>query len=98
VGSSRIQVYSKGDFTEGRRLYNEALNVWNTFPERNTYVVTSTDLLTYLFWSQSEYAAGNKREAQEKLADARKKLAALTLGPQTDIFKSQIDYTARFVD
>ena len=74
------------------------------FPELRAYfpphilIVTSTDLLTYLYWSQSEYAAGNKREAQEKLADARKKLVALTPGPQTDTFKSQIDYTARFVD
>ena len=91
-------LYSKGDFTEGRRLYNEALNVWNKFPERNSYVVTSTDLLTFLYWSQAEYASGNKGSAQEKLAEARKRLATLTPGPQTETFKSQIDYTARFVE
>jgi tetratricopeptide (TPR) repeat protein len=91
-------LYSKGDYTEGKRLYNEALNVWNKFPERNTYVVNSTDLLTLLYWSQSEFAVGNKREAQERLMDARKKLAALSQGPQTEALKSQIDYTARFVD
>jgi tetratricopeptide (TPR) repeat protein len=91
-------LYSKGDYSEGKRLYNEALNVWNKFPERNTYVMNSTDLLTMLYWSQSEFAAGNKREAQERLTDARKKLAALSQGPQTEALKSQIDYTARFVE
>ncbi len=91
-------LYSKGDYTEGKRLYTEALNVWNKFPERNTYVVNSTDLLTFLYWSQSEFAAGNKREAQERLADARKKLTSLSPGPQTEALRSQIEYTAKFVD
>lgn len=91
-------LYSKGDFTEGKRLYNEALNVWNKFPERNAYVVNSTDLLTLLYWSQSEFAAGNRRDAQERLTDARKKLSALSAGPQTEALRSQIEYTSKFVD
>lgn len=91
-------LYSKGDFTEGKRLFGDALNVWNKFPERNTYFVNSIDLITLVYWSQSEFAAGNKREAQERLNEAKRKLAALTPGPQTDVFKSQIDYTARFVE
>ena len=91
-------LYSKGDYTEGKRRYSEALNVWDKFPERNSYVVNSTDLLTLMYWSQSEFSAGNKQVAQEKLADARKKLAMLTPGPMTDSLKNQIDFTSHSVD
>ena len=91
-------LYSKGEYSEGKRLYAEALNVWNKFPERNSFVVNGTDLVTQMYWSQAEIGVGNKQAAQERLAEARKKLTALPPGPMTDSLKGQIDYTARFIE
>ena len=91
-------LYSKGDYTEGKRLYAEALGVWDKFPERNVYVVNSIDLITLMYWGQSEFAAGNKLDARSHLDEARKKLAGMPPGPYTDTLKTQIDYTATYVD
>lgn len=91
-------LYSKGEYSEGKRLYNEALNVWSKFPERNAYVVNSVDLLTLMYWSQSDYTAGEKSDALAHLTEARKKLTLLSPGPYTDTLRAQIEYTATFVE
>lgn len=91
-------LYGKGEYSEGRRLFGEAVNVWARFPERNAYVVNSTDMVTQMYWSQAEFGAGNRQEARERLAEARRKLAALPPGPGTDSFRSQLEFTARFVE
>lgn len=93
-----MHLYSKGEYTEGKRLFSDTLNVWTQYPERNAYVVNSTDLITQMYWSQAEWQAGNRSAAQEHLAEARRKLAALTPGPMTESLKNQIDYTAQFVE
>lgn len=90
--------YSKGEYSEGRRLYGEAVNVWARFPERNAYIVNTTDLVTLMYWGQAEYAAGHVAEARERLAEARRRLAALPPGPFTETLKNQVEYTARFVE
>lgn len=91
-------LYSKTEYAEGRRFYGEALHVWKRFPEKNAYVVNSTDLMTSMYWSQAEWAAGNRQAAQERLAEARRKLSMLPPGPMTESLKNQIEYTGRFVD
>jgi hypothetical protein len=91
-------LYSKGEYTEGRRLFADSLNAWSKFPERNAYVVNSTDLLTYMYWGQAEFAAGNRQEAKDKLSEARKKLSMLPGGPMTESLRSQIEYTAKFIE
>ena len=91
-------LYSKGEYTEGKRLFGEALNVWNKFPERNAYVVNSTDLVTLMYWSQAEFGVGNKKPAKDLLTEAKRKLAELPPGPMTESLKNQINYTAQFVE
>jgi hypothetical protein len=91
-------LYSKGNYTEGKRLYEESLKVWNKFPEQNTYFVNSVELVTYLYWSQADYAAGNKNDAKSRLAEARKRLDNLAPGPYTESLRGQIEYWAKFID
>jgi len=92
--------YGRGEYTEGKRLYNEALSVWNKFPERNTFIVNSSDVITLINWSGSDFMVGNKVEARERLVDARKRWAVIApiSGPMIDTLKNQIDYIARYVD
>jgi hypothetical protein len=91
-------LYSKGEYTEGRRLFLAAINTWDKFPEKNSYVVNSTDLVTFMFWSQAEHLAGNKTEAQAKLVEAKRKLTMLSPGSFTEALKNQIDYSERLIN
>ena len=91
-------LYSKGNKDEGQRMYADAMNVWARYPERNTYVRDSSDLLTLMYWSQAVYSAGDKPAAREKLAQARQKLAGLPPAPYTDSLSNQLNYAAQFIE
>jgi hypothetical protein len=91
-------MYSKGQREEGKRLFEEAMRVWDKFPEPNAYLVNSFDLVTLLYWGQAEFAAGNRAEAKAHVADARKRLGAMPPGPYTDGLKSQLDFGAKYID
>lgn len=91
-------LYSKGDYTEGKKYYEIALGVWNKFPERNMYIVNSTDLVTLMYWSQAELSAKNLQEAEKLIAQAKDKLAQLSPGPMTQSLAMQINYTVGFIE
>jgi len=90
-------LYSKGNYTEGKRFYQEALKVWDRFPEQNAYIVNSVELVTYMYWGQSDYLAGNKNDAQSHLVEARKRLENLSPGTYTDSLRGQLEYAASFI-
>jgi len=91
-------LYSKGDYTEGRKYYEMALGVWNKFPERNMYIVNSTDLVTLMYWSQAELAAKNVKEAEKLIVQAKDKLAQLSPGPMTQSLSMQVNYTVGLIE
>ncbi len=91
-------LYSKGDYTEGKKYYEIALGVWNKFPERNMYIVNSTDLVTLMYWSQAELAAKNMQEAEKLIAQAKDKLAQLSPIPMTQSLTMQINYTVSLIE
>lgn len=91
-------LYSKGDYTEGKRFYEMSLGVWNKFPERNMYFVNSTDLLTFMYWSQAELMANNVKDAEKQLSQAKEKLSKLPSGPLTESFANQIEYTVGLIE
>jgi hypothetical protein len=93
-----VHVARKGQREEGKRLFEEAMRVWEKFPEPNTYLVNSFDLVTLLYWGQAEFAAGNRAEAQAHIAEARRKLGAMPPGPYTDGLKSQLDFGAKYIE
>ncbi len=96
--SYAFYLYSKGDYTEGKRFYEMALGVWNKFPERNMYFVNSSDLLTFLYWSRAELMAKNVKDAEELLNKAKDRLSRLSPGPLTESFANQIKYTVALIE
>jgi len=91
-------LYSKGDYTEGKKYYEMALSVWYKFPERNMYIVNSTDLTTLMYWSQAELMANNVKEAEKLIAQAKDKLAQLFPSPSTTSLAMQVDYTVGLIE
>lgn len=91
-------LYAKGETHEGKRLFAEAMGVWARFPERNAYIVNSVDLVTLMYWSQAELGAGNRDAARARIAEARQRLALLAPGPYTESLRTQLEYTAKFVE
>lgn len=91
-------LYSKGDLTEGKKYYGMALRVWDKFPERNMYIVNSTDLVTLMYWAQAEVGARNVNEAEKLIGQAKEKLSQLAPGPMTDSLRNQIDYTVSTIE
>jgi tetratricopeptide (TPR) repeat protein len=94
-----VYLYGKGEYTEGRKHFELALKTtWEKYPERSMAVVHATDMLTLLYWSQSEYTARNTEPARDLLAQSRRKLGQLPPSPYREALASQADYTARFVE
>ena len=91
-------MYSKGQREEGKRLFEEAMRVWDKFPEPNAYLVNSFDLITLLYWGQAEFSSGHVVEAKGHIAEARKRLAAMPPGPYTDGLKNQLDFGAQYIE
>ncbi len=83
-------LYTKGDYSEGKKYFELALDVWNRFPERNLYVINSYDLVTLMYWSQAELVANNIAEARKQLGRAKEKLSQLPPGPMTQSLSNQI--------
>lgn len=91
-------LYSKGDYTEGKKFYEMALSVWKKFPESNMYIVNSTDLITFMYWSQAELMANNVKEAENLIGQAKEKLLQLPPSPMTKSLEMQVNYTAGFIE
>lgn len=91
-------LYSKGDYTEGKKYYEMALDVWSKFPERNMYIVNSTDLLTLMYWSQAELMVNNIRGAEKNIDLAKEKLEQLPSTPMTQSLAMQINETIGFIE
>lgn len=91
-------LYGKGDFGEGKKYYDLALKVWDKFPEGSLYIINSFDLVTLMYWSQSELGAHNLLEARNKLTQAKEKLAQLDPGPYTDSLANQIGSAERAIE
>lgn len=91
-------LYAKGNFSEGKKYYSLALKVWDNFPERNLYIINSTDLITLMYWSQAEVGAHNLVEAENKLTQAKQKLSQLDPGPYTDSLKNQLEATEKIIE
>lgn len=69
--------FAQGNASEGRKLFKMALAVWDKFPEKNSFVVHSTDVDTLMFWSNAELSINNYSEATnliERAKDSLKKL------------------------
>ena len=69
--------FAQGNASEGRKLFEMALAVWDKFPERNSFLVHSTDLDTLMYWSNAELSINNHSEATnliERAKDSLKKL------------------------
>ena len=75
-----------------------ALDVWSKFPERNMYIVNSTDLLTLMYWSQAELMVNNIRGAEKNIDLAKEKLEQLPPTPMTQSLAMQINETIGFIE
>ncbi len=82
--------FTQGNYSEGRKLYKRALAVWSKFPENNSFVVNSVDLVTLMYWSNAELSIGNYSEATDLIKRANDSLAKLQPGPMTESLKRQI--------
>lgn len=85
--------FAQENYSAGRDYFKMALAVWDLFPEKIMYVVNSFDLLTLMYWSQSEAMANEFSDATDLIVRAREKWSALPPGPQTDSYKTQIEFT-----
>jgi hypothetical protein len=91
-------LYSKGNFTDGRKYFELALRVWDKYPESNMYIVHATDLLTLMYWAQAEVMARNVKEAERLIGQAKERLMQLSAGPMTDSLRNQVNYTVSIVE
>lgn len=91
-------LYSKDDYTEGKKFWEMALNVWEKYPEKNRHIVHSTDFLTLLYWANSELMTNNVREAEKLIGMAREKLSQLPSGPMTESYKNQLNYLVEMIE
>ncbi|MEO0446568.1 MAG: hypothetical protein AAF191_10895 [Verrucomicrobiota bacterium] len=86
-------LYTIGDVETGRSLYQEAVDVWNVFPEVNAYRRSQFDAQTLIYWAQAEMGVGELELAKEKAAAAAAIVAMMPAGPLTDQYQSQVTYT-----
>ena len=82
--------FTQNNISEGRRLYEQSLDVWSRFPEQNPYIIYSFDLVTLMYWSNSELIAGNNPEAIALIGRAKNCLEELSPGPVTESLTRQI--------
>ena len=93
--------FTQGDPLEGRKLFKMALAVWKKFPERNPFIVHSTDLDTLMYWSNAELTLNNYAEAKDLIDRAKEKLTKLppvniitaSLGRQIADLEKRIEYS-----
>jgi tetratricopeptide (TPR) repeat protein len=69
--------YSQSDFTEGRKLYEKAMAVWDIYPESNHSIVTYTNVDTLMFWSDAELSIYNFSAARDLIERAKNYLQEL---------------------
>jgi len=82
--------FTQNKYVEGRKLYEMALAVWNKYPEKNSFVVNSVDLLTLMYWSNAELLINNYSEATILIKRANDSLKKLTPSSMTASFARQI--------
>jgi hypothetical protein len=63
-----VNLFTSSAIPEGRKKYEEALNVFQRFPTRNQYFIQSITAYTELLWTESEINAGQCTEAAKHLA------------------------------
>lgn len=93
IGALRVAAnldFLQGHASEGRVLYKRALNVFSTYTGFDPYTINSTHLQTEDSWAISEMSYGDRQLVEQHLQAAEKYAAQLTPGPNTEVFKSQI--------
>ena len=84
-------LYNQGSHTEARSQYQNAIDVWKIFPERNPTTVNYFDLMTYMIWAYSAFNAGQGVEAKEYLKKAEETLARLPQGQFQEQLRAQVE-------
>jgi tetratricopeptide (TPR) repeat protein len=62
--------FAQGDLKRGRAGYQQALNVFERFPNRNKAYVERTNAYTEMFWASSEVSAKQCNEAKRHASQA----------------------------
>jgi tetratricopeptide (TPR) repeat protein len=84
-----------GDTKAGRDRYQQAMEVFEHYPEKNSSVVADTHLNTQLFWAEIELNSGQCRQARSHFDSARSYLLQLKyarlLNPRFDALMKRIE-------
>ncbi|NMP30061.1 hypothetical protein HII17_00680 [Thalassotalea sp. M1531] len=91
-GVANLKLLS-GEVELGRMNFNEALKVFDNYPEHNTYTVSSTHIWTYLIWSTAEAGVGRLDFANIRLNEAQQIASQLMLSPGRNLLEGQIAQT-----
>ena len=90
-------LFSVGIYVEGRKHFQQALKVWDKFPEKNMFVVNSFDVVTLVNWAQAEIMTGNLRQAEEIIDQAKARLSQLPSGTTKESLQNRINFTSGFL-
>ena len=90
--------FTQGDYLEGRKMYQMALDVWKKYPEKNPFVVNSFDLVTLMYWSNAELSINNLSEATNLIRRANDSLTKLPPCPITKSLGRQIADVERRIE
>jgi hypothetical protein len=90
VRSSASLKFVQGQASDGRVLYQQALNIFNKYKGFDSYTVNSTHLQTENAWAVAELSFGSHQSVDQHIQAAEGYANQLTPGPGTEVFKSQI--------
>lgn len=88
-------LFFTGKPEEGRKYFQNAEDIFNTFPSNSEFVQMSVGIETQMYWGYVEYSIGECAKAREHTADARARYNAMvdkypTARTNQSIYDSQI--------
>jgi len=93
-----LHLINTGKVSEGRSKYEQALTIWNEYPNVTNYFKGYTDTLTEMYWAQTEFGVNNLEASKEHLRKAFQRLNSMPPGPTTSQLRGQVLYTQKIVE
>jgi hypothetical protein len=87
-------LFSTGDITGGRARWQQAMEIFRKYPERNPVVVASTHAFTQMAWADAELNRGQCPQARRHIGSASAYIAKTADDP----LKQQVSAVARAVE
>ena len=86
-----------GKTSDGRRRYEQALNIWRDYPNVADYFKKWTDGFTEMYWAQAEIGVHNIEEAKTHIRKALQHASVLPDSPATSQLRDQILHTQKSI-